>query len=143
MNMDHFKQMHDWKKQWNHFFGEDFWKGFEPMLENTTVPVNIYKAENELLVVISAPGLQNVKDVDITVQYQTIEVKGNINLNYKGYEILEESIFQGKIERVIQLPFPVREDRIDASYHSGLLIINLHKRIPDEHRKKVTIKKID
>jgi len=141
--MNHFKQMHDWKKQWSHFFGDDFWKGFEPMMESTTVPVNIYKAENELLVVISAPGLENVKDIEIIVQYQTIEIKGTINLNYKGYEIVEESIFQGKIERVIQLPFPVREDRIDATYHRGLLIINLHKRIPDDQRKRVSVKEED
>ncbi|MBD8069664.1 Hsp20/alpha crystallin family protein [Bacillus sp. PS06] len=143
MNMDQFKHMHDWRKQWDGFFGDSFWKGFEPMMNNVTSQVNLYKSENELLVVMSIPGLENVDNLDLFVQYQTLEVRGKVNLRFKGFELVEEGIFQGEFERVVQLPFPVREDRIDASYHNGLLIIHLHKRIPDDNRKKIAIKKID
>ncbi|WP_078550838.1 Hsp20/alpha crystallin family protein [Litchfieldia alkalitelluris] len=141
--MDQFKQMHDWRKQWDGFFGDDFWKGFDPMMNNVSSQVNLYKSDNELLAVLSIPGLENVDDIDLFVQYQTLEVRGKVNLRFKGFELVEEGIFQGEFERIVQLPFPVREDKIDASYHNGLLIINLHKRIPDDNRRKIAIKKID
>ncbi|MCH1624688.1 Hsp20/alpha crystallin family protein [Ferdinandcohnia quinoae] len=141
--MDQFKNITEWKNQWDQFFGEEFWNNFEPYFDNSKSQLNIYQAENELLVVLSLPGLARVDDVDIYVQYQTLSVKGKINLNFKGYEIIQEGIIQGKIEREIQLPFAVREDRIDASYKRGLLIIHLHKLIPDETRKKITVKDED
>jgi len=147
MNKDQFKHLHDWKKQWGDFLGDGFWKGFEPMFENGTSSskggVNVYKSENELLIVISVPGLENVNDLDLFVHYQTLEVKGKVTLRFNGFDLIEEGIFQGAFEKIINLPYPVREDKIDASYHNGLLIIGLHKRIPDDNRKRVIVKKID
>ncbi len=143
MNMNQFKQMHDWRKQWDGFFGDNFWKGFEPMLDNVSSQVNLYKAENELLVVLSIPGLEDVDDVELFVQYQTLEARGKVNLRFKGYELVEEGIFQGEFERIVNLPYPVREDKIEASYHNGLLIVNLHRRIPDDNRKKIQVRKIE
>lgn len=139
MKMDQFKRMTDWRKQWDHFFGDEFWNGFAPFFDNAHSQLNLYQGENELLVVLSLPGLAKVEDVDIFVNHQTLEVKGKINLNFKGFDLIQEGIFQGKFEREIPLPYTVKEDRIKATYKRGLLLIHLHKLIPDDSRKKVDV----
>lgn len=136
---DQFKNMNEWRKQWNHFFGEDFWKGFEPFFDNAHSQLNLYQAENEVLVVLSLPGLARVEDVDIYVRHQTLEVRGKIQLQFEDFEVVQEGIFQGNFEREIQLPYTVREDRIEATYKRGLLIIHLHKQIPDHPKKKIIV----
>ncbi len=144
MNINQFKGMNDWMKQMDQFFGKDFLGGFEPMLRASQTQVNLYKTENELLVVVSLPGLENVDEVDVYPNHQKLDIKGRINLKFKGFELIEENIFQGHFERTIDLPYPVREDRVDASYHNGLLIIHLHRLIQSEaSRKKIAVRKIE
>lgn len=144
MNINQFKGMNDWMKQMDQFFGKDFLGGFEPMLRASQTQVNLYKTENELLVVISLPGLENVDEVDVYANHQKLEIKGRINLKFKGFELIEENIFQGHFERTVDLPYPVRDDRVDASYHNGLLIIHLHRLIQSEaSRKKIAVRKIE
>jgi HSP20 family protein len=141
-----FNQFKDWKKQWEYFFNQDFWGNFEPFLQankSSSSGVNIYKKENELLVVVSIPGLEDIEQVGVYADYKTLEIKAEINLQFKGFELIEEGIFAGTFEKTIPLPFTVKEDRIEATYHHGLLIIHLHRLIPDDTKKKIKIKKAE
>jgi HSP20 family protein len=142
MKTNQFGILNEWKKQWDQFFGGEFWSGLEPLFNNMQTQMNLYKGENELLVVLAIPGLENVENLELFAHYQTLEVKGKINLDFPGFELMEEGIFEGNFHREIQLPYSVREDRIEANYENGLLIIHLYRLIPDETKKKVTIKKV-
>jgi HSP20 family protein len=138
-----FNPFPDWTKQWEQFFQGDFWGNFQSFLPTTKKQsgMNIYKKDNELLIVVSLPGLEKMEDVELYVYYKTLEIKANINLQFKGFELIEEGIFQGEWETTIPLPFAVKEDRIEATYHNGLLFIHLHRLIPDGTKKKIEIKK--
>jgi HSP20 family protein len=139
-----FDPFSDWTKHWQQFFQGDFWGNFQSFLPATNKQqsgINIYKKDNELLIVVSLPGLEKVEDAELYVYYKTLEIKANINLNFKGFELVEEGIFQGTWEKTIPLPFSVKEDRIEATYHNGLLFIHLHRLIPGEQKKKIEIKK--
>jgi HSP20 family protein len=138
-----FDPFSDWTKHWQQFFHGDFWGNFQSFLPtiNKQSGINIYKKDNELLIVVSLPGLEKVEDAELYVYYKTLEIKAHINLNFKGFELVEEGIFQGTWEKTIPLPFAVKEDRIEATYHNGLLFIHLHRLIPDEQKKKIEIKK--
>jgi HSP20 family protein len=142
MKSNLFGNINDWKKQWDQFFGGEFWSGFEPIFKNMQTQMNLYKGENELLVVLALPGLENVENLELYAHYQILEVKGKIILDFPGFEVIEEGIMEGDFQREIQLPYPVREDRIEANYENGLLIIHLYRLIPDETKKKVPIKKV-
>lgn len=143
MKNSQFPMFQDWRKQFGHFFGEEFWNGFEPLLQNNQTQMNLYKGENEILVVLAIPGLENVEEVDVYAHYQTLEIRGEVNLNFRGFELQEEGIFQGRFERVVQLPYPVREDKVEASYHHGLLMIHLHRLISESNKRKIAVKRID
>ncbi|MGM7683277.1 Hsp20 family protein [Cytobacillus sp. Hm23] len=147
IDFDQFKNLNNLKDQWGHFFGKDFLSGFDSIFNGfqSQAPVNIYQSHNELLVVVSMPGLDKESDVDLYVNKnnQTLEVKGNINLAFKGFDLQEQGIQEGTVEKNIELPFPVIDDRIDASYHNGLLIIHLHKLISKDAKKKIKVHKIE
>ncbi|WP_017754532.1 Hsp20/alpha crystallin family protein [Calidifontibacillus oryziterrae] len=143
--MDPFKNWQDWQKSLDTFFGDEFLSNFEGFFKYKHFPlVNLYQTENEILLLASIPGLDDINNVDVYVDYQSIELKGNVNLRYKGFRLVQDELFNGFFERKIDLPFAVKEDRIDAAYHNGILIIHLYRLIPDNQKKqRISIKKID
>ncbi|HHY73745.1 MAG TPA: Hsp20/alpha crystallin family protein [Bacillus bacterium] len=143
--MDQFKNWQDWSKSLDSFLGDGFLSNFEGILQYHYFPqVNVYQTENELLVLASIPGLNDINNVDVYIDYQSLELKGDIHLRYKGYTLTQDELFNGHFERKIDLPFPVKDDRVDAVYQNGLLIIHLHRLIPDDmHRQRISVKKIE
>ncbi|MEC5425630.1 Hsp20/alpha crystallin family protein [Virgibacillus sp. C22-A2] len=133
--MDPFKQMSDWKKNMDHFFGDKFWTEFEGTIKPTIPPINMYKSDNELTCIVNMPGLDDMHKIDIYVDYATLELKGSIDMENAGGTVVQEEILQGVFDRTISLPFPVRSDKIKATYKSGLMYIQLHRLISDTSRK--------
>ncbi|WP_010097464.1 Hsp20/alpha crystallin family protein [Ornithinibacillus scapharcae] len=142
--MDPFQQMSDWKRNMDHFFGEQFWDQFEGILKPTIPQINLYQTDNEILCIASIPGLRNLDKMDIYVDYATLELRGAIDIGLQGGTVVKEEILQGVFERTVSLPFPVRSDKIKATYNNGLLFIQLHRLISDSSRKnRVKIETID
>ncbi|MBD1223587.1 Hsp20/alpha crystallin family protein [Virgibacillus halodenitrificans] len=143
--MDPFQQMGDWKKNMDHFFGDQFWNEFEGIIKPTIPHVNVYKTDHEIFCVVSIPGLEDLHKVDIFVDYSTLELKGTIDIEpISGITVVKEEILQGVFERKVTLPFPVRADKMRATYRNGLIYIQLHRLISESSRKnKVNIELLD
>lgn len=143
--MDPMKNWHSLKNNLDSFFGDQFLNNFENIFQYQYFPqVNVYQTEHEIICLASIPGLSDMNQVDVFIDHQTIELKGNLNLKYKGFRLIKDEIVNGHFERKIELPFPVKDDRVEATYQNGLLIIHLHRLIPDERSKhKVDVKKMD
>lgn len=138
--MDPFKQMGDWKNNMDHFFGDNFWNEFEGVIKPNIPQVNIYQSDHELYCIVNMPGLDNLNQIDIYVDFATLELKGTIDIDHQGGTVVKEEILQGVFERSITLPFPVRADKIKATYRNGLLFIQLHRLISDTNkRNKVNV----
>lgn len=142
--MDPFKTMHDWKNNMDHFFGEDFWGQFEGIIKPPIPQINLYTSENEILCVVNLPGMKNSKNVDVLVDYAMLEIRGIISLDGGSKQLVQEEILQGTFERKIELPFPVRSDKINATYQNGLLYITLYRHIQKQVQKnKVPIRVLE
>ena len=128
----------DWTKQWEAFFTHPFWNSSNSFSSYSS-GINMYRRDNELLVVAAIPGLVHVHDAEVYIHYNTLEIKANVQLQFEGFELIEEGITQGPFGQVIELPFPVGE-KVEAIYENGLLFIHLHRLIPDHIRRKVDIK---
>ena len=128
----------DWTKQWEAFFTHPFWNSSNSFSSYSS-GINMYRRDNELLVVAAIPGLVHVHDAEVYIHYNTLEIKANVQLQFEGFELIEEGITQGPFGQVIELPFPVGE-KVEAIYENGLLFIHLHRLIPDHIRRKVEIK---
>jgi HSP20 family protein len=142
--VDPFQQMSDWKRNMDQFFGEQFWDQFEGVLKPTIPQINLYQTDNELLCVASIPGLRNLDKIDIYVDYATLELRGTIDVDQSSGTVVKEEILQGVFERKISLPFPVRSDKIKATYNGGLVYIQLHRFISNSSRKnRVTVELLE
>ncbi|MBM7553396.1 Hsp20/alpha crystallin family protein [Thalassobacillus pellis] len=128
-------QFDDWKKNLDRFFGNDFWGDFEGLVKPPLPQMNLYQYDNELLCMFSIPGLNDMNKVDVFVDHAVLEIKGIVEVNQKGGQQVKGEIMQGAFERKIDLPYPVRSDKIQASYKHGLLIIQLHRLISDTSNK--------
>jgi HSP20 family protein len=134
--------MNQWKKHMQQFMNnEKFFMDFQEMFENFP-QANLYKTENECILVINLPGINNVKDINIHANYRTIEVSGKITCHYEGYQLVQSELFTGEFNRTFELPYPIREDKIEANYHRGLLIIQLYRSFPKDKSSYVSVKSI-
>ncbi|MCD5325334.1 MULTISPECIES: Hsp20/alpha crystallin family protein [Pontibacillus] len=142
--MDPFQNMNNWRQNMDRFFGEDFWGEFDGILKPTIPQINMYKSDNELLLLVNVPGLENLDDLDIFVDYSILEIKGIISLQSSQKQCIQEEILQGTFERKVELPYPVRGDRMQATYRNGIVVIQLHRMIQEEgKRNKIKIKSLD
>lgn len=142
--MKQFKSIHDWKESMDTFFGDQFWKNFDGIFQSEFPPLNLYKSENELLCAFSIPGLRDIHDIHLFVHSKTLEIEGKLHTGFKGFNVMNQEIYSGDFKRVVDLPYHVREDRIEASYENGILLVQLYRLIPDEkERKPIPIEKKD
>ncbi|WP_026569210.1 Hsp20/alpha crystallin family protein [Sediminibacillus terrae] len=133
--MDPFKNMGDWKRNMDHFFGDSFWNEFEGVLKPTLPQVNLYQKEKEIVCIASLPGVSDLKNIDIFVNHATLEIRGSIDMKEAEGQVVREEILHGHFERKIDLPFPVRREKVDASYQRGLLVIRLHRLMKNDNKK--------
>ncbi|GGF26448.1 MULTISPECIES: Hsp20/alpha crystallin family protein [Halobacillus] len=130
------RQFEDWKKNFDRFFGQDFWGDFEGFMKPSIPQMNVYQYDNELLCIVNIPGMNHPKNVDVLVDHATLTLRGTIDIHHTGGHQLKSEIATGAFERSIDLPFPVRSDKMEATYKHGLLIIQLHRFISDSTRQK-------
>lgn len=91
-------------------------------------PVNLYLAEDGAKVVADVPGWR--------AEHLNISVDGN-KLNLEGRIPADETntLSLGNFQRVINLPFRVRDDQVTATLNHGRLTISLEKREEDKPKK--------
>jgi HSP20 family protein len=91
--------------------------------------VDIYEAENELVVKADLPGLQE-KDIDIRVENNTLTIRGERKFEK---EVSEENYLRverayGAFTRSFSLPNTINTEGIHAEYRNGTLVVRLPKR---------------
>lgn len=137
-------QFKDWKSNFDNFFGNEFWGDFEGIMKPSIPAVNMYQYDNELVCFVNIPGMNHPKNVEVLVDHTTLTLQGKIEINNRGGHQIKSEIADGTFERSIELPFPVRNDKIEATYKHGLLVIQLHRYISNSSdRKPISIRHID
>lgn len=125
----------------NRFFtGEN-----EPLLTTRWAPVtDIVETKDAILVKAELPGMLE-KDIAIEFENGVLTVQGERNVevdeNEKGYRRIERSY--GKFFRSFTLPPNVEPDKIHATYHEGLLTIDIPKKEEAKPKKiALEVKKV-
>jgi HSP20 family protein len=94
-----------------------------------TVPVNVFEAEEILMILVPMPGLQD-EDVDITVRGNTLTVEGRERADLKpesGKRYLRHEWRYGPYRRMIELPYAVDANSAEATLGNGVLTVRLQK----------------
>src|SRR5689334_12810407 len=90
------------------------------------LPVDAYSTDNEIVVSAALPGV-NPDDVSITVEGDTLTIKGEIPAQVENVNALLSERYHGPFSRKLQLNVPVDVDRIEASFDAGVLTLVLPK----------------
>ena len=98
------------------------------------LPVDVYSTANELVVQASVPGL-NAEEIEITIEGDTLTIKGETKppLDNVEYHIQERRF--GPFGRTLTLNVPVQAEQAEASFDKGLLTLTIPK--AEEVRPKV------
>ena len=97
--------------------------------------VNIYETDNECVLVANMPGVLR-DDLNVKVDKDTLKMFGKIDYNdevNKNYILNEIEI--GNYYRTFNISDSVNQDKIEAKYDNGQLIVNLPKNDKIKPRK--------
>jgi HSP20 family protein len=90
-------------------------------------PVDIYETENELVVKVDLPALEE-KDIDVRVENNMLTIRGERKfdvVNEDNYLRVERAY--GSFMRSFTLPNTVSSENIRAEYHNGVLSLHMAK----------------
>jgi HSP20 family protein len=94
-----------------------------------SIPVNIFEAEDILMILAPMPGLQE-DDVDITVRGNTLTLEGRERADLKpdsGKRYLRHEWRYGPYRRMVELPYAVDAGSAEATLGNGVLTVRLQK----------------
>lgn len=106
-----------------------------------TVPVNLFEAEDVLMIIAPMPGLQE-DDIDITVRGNSLTVEGRERADLKqdsGKRYLRHEWRYGPYRRTIELPYAVDAASAEAAFGNGVLTVRLQK-AETERVRRIQIK---
>lgn len=120
------------------FFDDDF-----PMMAERGAlrpSMDIYEKGNNVIAEMNVPGIDADK-IEVSVKDGILHVSGiseeKKEEKDKGY--WRKEIRKGSFERMIRLPVPVREDKIEATCENGILMITMPK-VEARPGKKISVK---
>jgi HSP20 family protein len=103
--------------------------GGESTQNATSIPVNIFEAEDIIMVIAPMPGLQD-EDIDITVRGNSLTIEGRERADLKpgsGKRYLRHEWRYGPYRRMIELPYAVDANSAEATLGNGVLTVRLSK----------------
>ena len=90
------------------------------------LPIDVYTTKDAVVIRASVPGV-NPDDVEITVEGETVTIRGEIKpAEEEGNYLLQERRY-GPFARSIELAIPVQADKADAVFKNGLLTLTIPK----------------
>jgi len=98
------------------------------------LPVDVYATQNELVIQASVPGL-NAEDVEITIEGETVTIKGERKAPLENVDYYIQERRFGPFGRTITLNIPVQAEAAEALFEKGVLTLTIPK--AEEIRPKV------
>lgn len=98
------------------------------------LPIDAYVTDDEIVVVASMPGA-NPDDVEITIEGDSLTIRGEIPPRLENVRYIFTERFHGPFIRTLQLNVPVDVDHVEATFENGLLTLRLPK--AEEAKPKV------
>ena len=90
------------------------------------LPMDAYETEESIVLTASVPGLRP-EDMDITLDGDTLIIRGEVNGLQEDVKYLLRERFHGKFERRLAINLPVDIQRAEATFDHGVLTLVLPK----------------
>lgn len=120
------------------FFEEDWFLPTFPSIRIPEPAMDVYETDKEVVAEVNLPGIDPEKvEVSVKNQILTVSGKSEEKKEEKGKGYWRREIRKGLFERMVRLPVPVKEDKVEANYEKGILKIVMPK---VETKKEKTVK---
>ncbi len=132
------QEMERLRREMDRLFDSYYPNGYHPIPGYPAM--NVWASEDKLAVTAEIPGV-DIEDIDINVVGETLTLSGE----RKPDSLSEEAQYHrqergyGKVNRAIQLPFPVDVNKVEATFKNGVLHVSM-PRAEADRPKKITIK---
>lgn len=138
---DPFRDMIALREAMNRLFDESFVRPGTRWTESMgdracALPIDVYTTDEELVVSVGIPGV-DPNAVDITIEGDTLTIKGELAGPLDNVDYLVQERTYGKFNRVLRLNIPVQADKAEATFDRGVLTLTIPKQ---EEVKPKTIK---
>ena len=100
------------------------------------LPIDVYTTDEEVVLVASVPGM-SPEDVEITIEGDSITLKGDVPAPMANVEYAAQERPYGKFARTLRINVPVQADKAEATFEKGVLTLVIPKQ---EEVKPRTIK---
>ncbi len=90
------------------------------------LPVDAYETDDSIVLTASVPGLRP-EDMDITLDGDTLIIRGEVNGVQEDVKYLLRERFHGKFERRLAINLPVDIQGAEATFDHGVLTLVLPK----------------
>lgn len=132
-----FRDMMTLREAMDRFIGENYrpvhWGSGVPTCQ---LPIDVYVTDEDVVISASVAGVDPDK-VDITLDGDTLTIKGEIKGPLENVDYLLQERAYGTFSRTLRLNIPVQADKAEASFDKGVLTLVIPKQ--DEVRTR-TIK---
>jgi len=98
------------------------------------LPIDAYVTANELVIKASVPGA-GPEDVEITIEGETLTIRGAIPGPLENVEYVIQERRSGAFSRALTLNVPVKAEDAEAVFENGVLTLTIPK--AEEVRPKV------
>ncbi len=127
-------------KEIEKFFSEEFFPALVPTFTVSSIPVDIYETDKELVVEVGLPGFKP-EDVKLKVEEDKLIVEGG---KEEKKEVKEENYYRkeikrGSFRRVIYLPYVVDSEKAKAKLENGILKVVFPKAEKEERGKEIKV----
>lgn len=134
-----FREMERLRREMNRLF-EQVDRGTGLNVAGGYPAMNIWSNAEGVVVSAEVPGV-NLDDLEISVQGDTLTLKGNRNRPELGEDTVvhRQERGYGQFRRLFQLPYEVEAGEVEATYNNGVLQITL-PRAESAKPKKIEVK---
>ena len=89
------------------------------------LPIDAYTTEDSIVLLADVPGLKP-EDLEVTLEGDTLTIRGELKNATQNNYLLRERM-NGKFERVLTINTPIDTNKVEASFHDGVVEIVLPK----------------
>lgn len=125
--MDPHQNFLKWGEMARKFLGNDFWGDMMETMPSSGPKADVFHGNNDVLVLVDLPGVEDVSQIQLRVEDDTLLIKGRIHPRHTHYEAVLQERYFGDFERKIRLGTSVTRKNSSARYRKGVLEVRLLK----------------
>lgn len=120
--IDAWQVLNQMQEQFNHELSD--WFGAATATNNS--PLGVWTKEGEAIIAVELPGLEP-EDIDVSVHRNVVSISARPRDEElpEGARSLRQELVRDSIERQVQLPFEPENDKVEATYERGLLVLRV------------------